>query len=861
MQAGNEEKDTIILNWTSKYGNLESQLEAKANELTNLNQQLNDWQIKFKGLEEEKLALSTQMQAGNEEKDTIILNWTSKYGNLESQLEAKANELTNLNQQLNDWQIKFKGIEEEKLALSNQMEASNEEKDAVILNWTKKYGDLESQFRAKDKEIANFNQQLNDWQIKFSGLEQEKLALSTQMEASNEEKDAVILNWTNKYGSLESQLEAKANELTNLNQQLNDWQIKFKGLEEEKLALSTQMEAENEEKDAVILNWTSKYGNLENQLEAKANELTNLNQQFSDWQIKFKGLEEEKLALSTQMEAGNEEKDTIILNWTSKYGNLESQLETKANELINLNQQLRDWQIKFKGIEEEKLALSAQMQTSNEEKDTIIQNWTNKYGDLESQLQAKGQELADLNKQLYDWGIKYTGLEKEKAMLATQIRTGNKEKDTLILNWTSKYEVLEEQLKSKDKELKNLANRIVAVEQERSKTEKAKEKQINLLTSNLEKKDKAILDWSNKYESASTNYKTEFNAQQSSYTELEKEKEELINLLKKINKEQEALNKDWTKKFKVAQQSIDKKETKISGLEGQLKDLRNQIKFDLEQQRKETEDWKTNYASLEKQLAKEQSNFNKEKAQFDKEFKKLTEQIETLSELKITVKDLKSNEKRLQKEIEKLSTKTAKDSKEWGSRIEKLRAKLIATEQELAKKPKEIIREIEVIKEVPVEIIKEVEVVKSIDFDSLKEMMMNMGTVEVSKQVVGETRTTKDAKIVERREVAGSNGKVSKEASKTTKATKSLKQKVKKDDLKKIEGIGPKIEQLFHEAGIYTFEELANSTNKKRLEILGAAGPRFKMHNPKTWAQQARLAAGGKWDELKKLQDELDGGL
>jgi len=32
------------------------------------------------------------------------------------------------------------------------------------------------------------------------------------------------------------------------------------------------------------------------------------------------------------------------------------------------------------------------------------------------------------------------------------------------------------------------------------------------------------------------------------------------------------------------------------------------------------------------------------------------------------------------------------------------------------------------------------------------------------------------------------------------------------------------------------------------------------MHDPGTWARQAKLAAGDKWDQLKKLQDELDGG-
>lgn len=34
----------------------------------------------------------------------------------------------------------------------------------------------------------------------------------------------------------------------------------------------------------------------------------------------------------------------------------------------------------------------------------------------------------------------------------------------------------------------------------------------------------------------------------------------------------------------------------------------------------------------------------------------------------------------------------------------------------------------------------------------------------------------------------------------------------------------------------------------------------FGAHDPSTWVEQAQLAADGKWDELKKWQDELDGG-
>ena len=80
------------------------------------------------------------------------------------------------------------------------------------------------------------------------------------------------------------------------------------------------------------------------------------------------------------------------------------------------------------------------------------------------------------------------------------------------------------------------------------------------------------------------------------------------------------------------------------------------------------------------------------------------------------------------------------------------------------------------------------------------------------------------------------------------------------DDLKKIEGIGPKIEQILHEGGITTFAQLAEADADAVKELLMAAGPRYAIHNPATWAKQAAMAANGQWDELKELQDQLDGG-
>ena len=80
------------------------------------------------------------------------------------------------------------------------------------------------------------------------------------------------------------------------------------------------------------------------------------------------------------------------------------------------------------------------------------------------------------------------------------------------------------------------------------------------------------------------------------------------------------------------------------------------------------------------------------------------------------------------------------------------------------------------------------------------------------------------------------------------------------DDLKIVEGIGPKIEGLLNEEGILTFAQLAAATPERIKEILNAAGPRFQIHDPSTWPQQSALARDGKWEELKKWQDELNKG-
>jgi large subunit ribosomal protein L27 len=87
-----------------------------------------------------------------------------------------------------------------------------------------------------------------------------------------------------------------------------------------------------------------------------------------------------------------------------------------------------------------------------------------------------------------------------------------------------------------------------------------------------------------------------------------------------------------------------------------------------------------------------------------------------------------------------------------------------------------------------------------------------------------------------------------------------LGRKVNANDLKVVEGIGTKIEELCHAKGILTWWDLSRTESSTLSAMLNEAGPRFQMHDPASWPEQARLLATGAFEEFKELTDRLDGG-
>ncbi len=132
------------------------------------------------------------------------------------------------------------------------------------------------------------------------------------------------------------------------------------------------------------------------------------------------------------------------------------------------------------------------------------------------------------------------------------------------------------------------------------------------------------------------------------------------------------------------------------------------------------------------------------------------------------------------------------------------------------------------------------------------ERIMRFLTIALDKYAVKYNQDKRDGKIG----VAKKNA----ESDSDSKDAKGAKTPVKKQDLAKIEGIGPKIAEVLASSGILTYADLAGASHDKLKDALAKGGSSFTMHDPATWAEQAKLADQGKWNELQKMQDKLQGG-
>ncbi len=119
--------------------------------------------------------------------------------------------------------------------------------------------------------------------------------------------------------------------------------------------------------------------------------------------------------------------------------------------------------------------------------------------------------------------------------------------------------------------------------------------------------------------------------------------------------------------------------------------------------------------------------------------------------------------------------------------------------------------------------------------------ILNKGE-EMVEDALDTKKTTKKVKknVAKAKETVTTTAKVAtKKASTQAKKVATVAATIVKDDLKLINGIGPKLEKIFNENGIETFAQLAKASEAKIKSILEKAGPIFKNANFSDWVKQA----------------------
>jgi large subunit ribosomal protein L21 len=143
------------------------------------------------------------------------------------------------------------------------------------------------------------------------------------------------------------------------------------------------------------------------------------------------------------------------------------------------------------------------------------------------------------------------------------------------------------------------------------------------------------------------------------------------------------------------------------------------------------------------------------------------------------------------------------------------------------------------------------------------ESIIAKGAKKSSKQEEPKKAAPKQEAKADKPEAKGKDAAVDVSVASKPKTEKKAapKKAAKGDDLKKIEGVGPKAADALANAGFDTFAKIAKADPEKLKELLAEASSRLAHLEPGTWPEQAQLAADGKWEALEKLQEKLDGGI
>lgn len=371
---------------------------------------------------------------------------------------------------------------------------------------------------------------------------------------------------------------------------------------------------------------------------------------------------------------------------------------------------------------------------------------------------------------------------------------------------------------------------------------------VKVLSQNLER-DKA--EWSKKYESLRVASESSSSEWKIKFAQVEKSNNQAANEWKdkyhKLSEQSKQDKKNWDQRWSNYQQ-----------LEKERNDLNNKFKSLQDKWESDTNRMKSELAQL-----KESSKRSIAKADFDALQGRYNDSDKRARELQAILVKLEQNHKKLGVDYDELKAELAQLRKQAAKPLAAPIAKpVIAPKSDVEKENEALARVKAKASKIDFAHIGKADANKKDDLKKIKgvgpflEKKCNALGIYTYKQIANFRR--KDIDMVNDA-IEFFPGRILRDDW-VGQCKGFLKPKSTKDDLKKVEGIGPKIEQLLNKGGIHTWDQLSQAKIGRLQEILNSGGPRYQMHDPSTWPKQAQMAHEGKWEALKKWQDELDGG-
>jgi chromosome segregation ATPase len=720
---------------------------------------------------------------------------------------------------------------------------------------------------SNNNKAKEYEAQLGDWQGKYTTLQNDFKGYKSSITASSKDNDKQVGDLTNRIKSLEADIRNLADEKNKLSMSLTEKQTDLGGYSRKISTLEETIASINDEKNKISADWSAKL--------SAANESLS---KASSWESRVKQAEEELARAKATVSDANKKQveaemrlkttsevagkvgplETEVKTWKEKYATLETQLSEHSSAATAYGTKLTEAENKYKTLVDE----NGKLKSAMGDKDKAVAEWEAKWrtanetagklGALESEIKSLKDNnagfqstLQEKDKSIAEWEAKWrtanetagklSGLESEIKSLKDNnagFQSKLQEKDKSIAEWEAKWRTANEtagKLSGLESEIKSLKDNNAGFQ------------------SKLQEKDKSIAEWEAKWRTANETA-GKLGALE---TEIKSLKDNNAGLQSKLQDKDKSIA-DWEVKWNATNEVAGK----INGLQA---DVNN---------------WKTKHDALQAQLngkASAESDWNNKLQALTNENNQLKNNLDGRNKYAV---DLEGKLNVAEVNVARIGG-LEKDLADWRAKYESLSADLKASRAShdeleaklaLASKPKrrdDLVGKIEGIGAKIGDILHNAGISTFEELaNTTPEHIQSILHAEGSQYKIHDpstltwprqARLAADGKWAELKKWQDESLTVGREDG-------VIAVPDKKDDLTKIEGIGPKINGLLNDAGIYTFAKLSATKYEKLKTILEEAGERYRMHDPSTWPKQAELAANGKWDELKKLQDELKGG-